>query len=63
MQSLTCGQRNLILKFDSYTTKQINSLIWLPSGIREMAIKKELKTLARPSLAEILDEHSQEGEL
>jgi pyruvate formate lyase activating enzyme len=28
-----------------------------------MAIKKELKTLARPSLAEALDEYSQEGEL
>ncbi|HWP91033.1 MAG TPA: AmmeMemoRadiSam system radical SAM enzyme [Thermodesulfobacteriota bacterium] len=28
-----------------------------------MEVKKELKTLARPSLAEILDEHSQEGEL
>jgi pyruvate formate lyase activating enzyme len=28
-----------------------------------MAIRKELKTLARPSLAEILDEHSQEGKL
>ncbi|MBI2485944.1 MAG: AmmeMemoRadiSam system radical SAM enzyme [Deltaproteobacteria bacterium] len=28
-----------------------------------MAIKKELKTLARPSLAEMLDKHSEEGEL
>ncbi|HEX3033692.1 MAG TPA: AmmeMemoRadiSam system radical SAM enzyme [Thermodesulfobacteriota bacterium] len=28
-----------------------------------MGIKKELKTLARPSLAEVLDKHSAEGEL